>query len=270
MAISRAEFLFLVQDRPVAFHRFYARVAGGALPGLFLAQAVYWTGRGTQGTPETPNEDGWFYKSQAAWLDELGMTRYEQESARKRLRDAGVLEERHAGMPAKLYFRVNYDVLIPLVQAAAVAEKGAAKDGEKPHPRKRDSRKQGRGAATPLDGENQHPSLGPGSNQGSARAPSMNGAIPQRSESTPESSPENTRNMGASPDQITELFREFGRSPGPHFLDRTDAARRWGRQNPRALVEILGRLRFLPAEQRDEVRFANALDAEVHRRRTGR
>lgn len=95
-------------DRPVAYHADIAKALGSVTAGLFIAQAMYWTGKGA-------DPDGWFYKTQAEWYDELGMGRREQETARKVAKQKGVLEEEKRGIPAKLYFRVNFDRLIEVL-----------------------------------------------------------------------------------------------------------------------------------------------------------
>lgn len=86
-------------DSPIAFHRIFVTVSGSVTAALFLSQTVYWTKR-------TRNEYGWFYKSRDEWTEETGLTRFEQESARKSLKKIGVLEEKLEGLPAKLYFRL--------------------------------------------------------------------------------------------------------------------------------------------------------------------
>ncbi|SAI93490.1 hypothetical protein [Enterobacter hormaechei] len=92
-----SQFLQLV-DRPIAFQRSFVRLGVGITGALFLSQIVYWQNR----------MDGqWFYKTQADLELETGLTRYEQEGARKKLVSCGVLEESKRGIPAKLYFRVN-------------------------------------------------------------------------------------------------------------------------------------------------------------------
>ncbi len=98
-------------QRPVAFHRIFAQVACGALPGLFLSQAFYWHGRGA-------DPDGWFYKTQEEWEAETGMTRREQETARKILKDKGILEEKKQGIPCKLFYRINKEVLLGAIQTS--------------------------------------------------------------------------------------------------------------------------------------------------------
>ena len=57
---------------------------------------------------------------------EMGLTRWEQETARRALRRAGLLEARRVGMPAKLWFRVCPDPILRALQAS-VAPGGANK-----------------------------------------------------------------------------------------------------------------------------------------------
>ncbi len=99
----------LLMDRPVAYHADISKALGSVTAGLFIAQAMYWTGKGT-------DPDGWFYKTQAEWYEELGMGRREQETARKSAKQKGVLEEERRGVPAKLFYRVNFDRLIDVLQ----------------------------------------------------------------------------------------------------------------------------------------------------------
>ena len=91
-------------DRPIAFHRPLVGVAGGVLPALMLSQALYWTKR-------TSNTEGWFWKTQADWDEETGMGRREQETARARLRQTRFWKEELQGIPAKMHFRVDLDLL---------------------------------------------------------------------------------------------------------------------------------------------------------------
>ncbi|WP_230460109.1 hypothetical protein, partial [Sansalvadorimonas verongulae] len=96
--------LTLLLSRPIAFQRPYAELAGSAAGGLFLSQAVYWTER-------SQHPGGWFYTSQGEWYEQIMLKRSEQERARKELRNAGVLEEKRKGNPARLWFRVNKNKL---------------------------------------------------------------------------------------------------------------------------------------------------------------
>lgn len=91
-------------DRPIAFHRAFLGLGLGVKSALFLSQCVYWSTR-------TKDPDGWFYKSQAEWEEETGLTRGEQEGVRQQLRRHGYLHERKAGVPCRLYFRLDNDAL---------------------------------------------------------------------------------------------------------------------------------------------------------------
>ena len=110
-AIS-AELLLEVFDMPVSFHRCLVPVAGGVTPALMLSQAI-WTTQTLE-----PSEDGWFLRSQEQWTQETGLTRWEQETARRALRQVGLLEERRVGMPAKLWFRVCPNAILRALQAS--------------------------------------------------------------------------------------------------------------------------------------------------------
>lgn len=94
--------------RPVAYHRVFADLAGRVSAGLMLSQAYYWT-------PRTADEDGWFFKSREEWQEETGLSRSEQESARKRLVELGVLQEELRGMPGRLHFRIDMERLVALL-----------------------------------------------------------------------------------------------------------------------------------------------------------
>lgn len=119
-------------DRPIAFHRAFARLAGSVQAGLLLSQAVYWSRR-------TSDIDGWFYKTQSEWTDETCLTRREQETARAALRklhhnSRSLWLESRRGVPAKMYFRVDAMVLVDLLQAQTSMAETANLDGTKaPH-----------------------------------------------------------------------------------------------------------------------------------------
>lgn len=92
-------------DRPIAFQRSFVHLGAGITGALMLSQAVYWANRGS-------DDDGWFFKTQVEWEDETGLSRTEQETARKKLLSLGLMEEARRGIPAKLYFRVSIDALV--------------------------------------------------------------------------------------------------------------------------------------------------------------
>ncbi|WP_454844135.1 DnaT-like ssDNA-binding domain-containing protein [Pseudomonas gorinensis] len=124
-------------DRPVAYHCAFVKLGVGATGALMLSQAVYWSSR-------TNDADGWFYKSQVEWEAETGLTRYEQEGARKKLVKLGVMEEKKQGLPCKLFYRVALDFLV------------ATLDGENQQASLGKTTKQACGEPASQHGENQH------------------------------------------------------------------------------------------------------------------
>ena len=69
-----------VFDTPVSFHRCLVPVTGGVTSALMLSQAI-WTTQSLE-----PSADGWFIRSQEQWTQETGLSRWEQETARRALR----------------------------------------------------------------------------------------------------------------------------------------------------------------------------------------
>jgi len=85
-----------------------SRLAGGHKAALMLGTLVHWT---RYLNAEHPERNGWIWKSQAEWNTETGLSRHEQDSARKTLKARGLIEEQKRGMPARMYFRVDMDSL---------------------------------------------------------------------------------------------------------------------------------------------------------------
>lgn len=113
-------------DRPIAYHRCFVPLVG-ATGAIFLSQTLYWSNR-------TSDTGGWFYKTQAEWEDETGLTRFEQETIRKKLRECGILEEKLSGLPAKLYFRLSEERLSSMLESSIQGcGKVANKYAGKPH-----------------------------------------------------------------------------------------------------------------------------------------
>lgn len=109
-----ADLLLEVFDLPVSFHRCLVPITGGVTAALMLSQAI-WTSQTIE-----PSDNGWFSRSQEQWTEETGLSRWEQETARRALRSAGFLEERRVGMPAKLWFRVRPEAVWRALQSRAV------------------------------------------------------------------------------------------------------------------------------------------------------
>jgi hypothetical protein len=109
------QLLLDIFDLPVSFHRCLVPVTGGVTAALMLSQAI-WT---TQALDDSAG--GWFTRSQDQWREETGLSRWEQETARRALRSAGFLEERRDGMPAKLWYRVRPEAVWRALRLQAAA-----------------------------------------------------------------------------------------------------------------------------------------------------
>ncbi|MFS2113390.1 hypothetical protein [Herbaspirillum frisingense] len=114
--ISRLLAELLGNREIIAYPPAIARAIGCAEATLFLAQGLHWQSK--------IGQDAWFYKLRDAertasgvmlppsgpdkqsWEWEVGLSRAKQESARKKLKALGLLEEKLSGVPAKLYYRI--------------------------------------------------------------------------------------------------------------------------------------------------------------------
>lgn len=92
----------------VAYYPRIADISGSIKAAVMLSQALSWTSGFLR---QNPWREGWFWKTQDEWKRETGLSRWEQESARLKLRTLGVLEEKRMGAPSKLFFRINMDAL---------------------------------------------------------------------------------------------------------------------------------------------------------------
>lgn len=96
---------FLIDiGKPVVYYPKLNKITGGVNNTIFLSQLIYWTGKQN-------DKEGWIYKTQKEIEEETGLSRYEQESARKTLKKKGLIEEKKMGVPCKLYFKVNVEAV---------------------------------------------------------------------------------------------------------------------------------------------------------------
>lgn len=90
--------------RPITFYPSLAKALGSVKVGVFISNFLFWEGR-------QKDSDGWIYKMQSEIFEETGLSRNEQETARKVLRDLGILFEKKEGIPQKLHYRFDWIVL---------------------------------------------------------------------------------------------------------------------------------------------------------------
>jgi hypothetical protein len=91
----------------IAFHRILADIAGGVHGGLMLSRALHLTRLQRQRRLEP-----WVGDSEASWQEAVGLTRREQETARRHLAQTGLWEERLAGVPPRRLVRIGLERLL--------------------------------------------------------------------------------------------------------------------------------------------------------------
>src|ERR687896_1377763 len=75
----------MLPNRVVGYSPDLARMVGGATTGLFLSQLLFLSDKGH-------NTEGWVYKSEQEMGRETGLTKREQQTARRKLLALGVIQ----------------------------------------------------------------------------------------------------------------------------------------------------------------------------------
>ena len=101
----------------LAYHRSLAEIAGGIHAGLMLSRALHLTRQ-----QSTRRMGAWICNSAACWSEEIGLTRREQETARRSLTRIGVWEETLKGVPPSMMARIRLDCLLALLTEGASPE----------------------------------------------------------------------------------------------------------------------------------------------------
>jgi hypothetical protein len=99
----------LLPNRTVGYSPDLARAVGGATIGLFLSQLLFLSDKGN-------NPDGWVYKSEAEMGRETGLTKREQQSARKKLLALGVIQIERRGFKNTYHFKVVWERLYQVIE----------------------------------------------------------------------------------------------------------------------------------------------------------
>src|SRR5690606_36291529 len=101
--------------RPIDYHPALARMVGGVNAAIFLSQLIYWDER-------MEDAELGVYKTAEQWEAETGLSVREQTTARRQLRDRGLITETHKRIEHKLYFKLHRDAFDRLI--AGVGEAG--------------------------------------------------------------------------------------------------------------------------------------------------
>jgi hypothetical protein len=99
----------LLPNRTVGYSPDLARIVGGATTGLFLSQLLFLSDKGA-------NPDGWVYKSEAEMGRETGLTKREQQTARRKLLALGVIQIERRGFKNTYHFKIVWERLYQVIQ----------------------------------------------------------------------------------------------------------------------------------------------------------
>jgi hypothetical protein len=98
----------MLPNRTVGYSPDLARIVGGATIGLFLSQLLFLSDKGA-------NPDGWVYKSEQEMGKETGLTKREQQTARRNLLSLGVITIMRGGWKNTYHFKVIWEKLYQVI-----------------------------------------------------------------------------------------------------------------------------------------------------------
>jgi hypothetical protein len=98
----------MLPNRVVGYSPDLARAVGGATTGLFLSQLLFLSDKGH-------NPEGWVYKSEAEMGQETGLTKREQQTARRKLLALGVIAIMRGGWKNTYHFKVIWEKLYQVI-----------------------------------------------------------------------------------------------------------------------------------------------------------
>jgi hypothetical protein len=99
----------LLPNRTVGYSPDLARAVGGATIGLFLSQLLFLSDKGA-------NHEGWVYKSEAEMARETGLSKREQQTARRKLLALGVIQIVRKGFKFTYHFKVIWQRLYQVIE----------------------------------------------------------------------------------------------------------------------------------------------------------
>jgi hypothetical protein len=99
----------MLPNRTVGYSPDLARIVGGATIGLFLSQLLFLSDKGH-------NPEGWVYKSEAEMGKETGLSKREQQTARRKLLSLGVIAIMRGGWRNTYHFKVIWEKLYQVIE----------------------------------------------------------------------------------------------------------------------------------------------------------
>lgn len=125
--IGAAEFISGV-GHPVAYYPRIALAIGSVKASIFICQLLYWQGKGKKGE--------WIYKSRKEMTEETGLSREEQDGARRLLKKLNILEEKLTGVPATTHYKINFNQFNEILNTYLIEKEKAEEKARKEKARK--------------------------------------------------------------------------------------------------------------------------------------
>jgi transcription initiation factor IIE alpha subunit len=98
----------MLPNRVVGYSPDLARIVGGATIGLFLSQLLFLSDKGA-------NPEGWVYKSEQEMGKETGLSKREQQTARRKLLSLGVIVIMRGGWKNTYHFKIIWEKLYQVI-----------------------------------------------------------------------------------------------------------------------------------------------------------
>lgn len=99
------------QNRPISVYKGLIDMLGSVKSAVLFSQMIYWTRSGIN----IEQNHGWFFKTTEDFSFETGLSKKEQLTAKKQLKDLNLLEFKVAGIPAAPFYRINLNGLSNLL-----------------------------------------------------------------------------------------------------------------------------------------------------------
>jgi hypothetical protein len=114
----------MLPNRIVAYSPDLAKIVGGATTGLFLSQLLFLSDKGH-------NPEGWVFKSEAEMGKETGLTKREQQTARRKLLALGVIAIMRGGWKNTYHFKVLWEKLYQVIAGFQQTQNVPTEKGER-------------------------------------------------------------------------------------------------------------------------------------------
>jgi hypothetical protein len=114
----------MLPNRVVGYSPDLARIVGGATIGLFLSQLLFLSDKGA-------NPEGWVYKSEQEMGKETGLTKREQQTARRKLLGLGIIAIMRGGWKNTYHFKVIWERLYQVIAGSQSVQNVATEKDER-------------------------------------------------------------------------------------------------------------------------------------------